>query len=229
DTRHPHLADNDRFGERDRKSEAQVGALALEQRVGRKRDGNQQIPGAPAAAREPLALEPDLLAIANSLRDLDLDVLAVRKLHALLGSLGGFRERDCQRGRDVVARRGEILLFRRETARPPAAGPAAASTAAEVSEHVLEDVLDAAMAAEAATRTSTLKSFGPEAERFERALAAEASSRRRAKALESLEARLAFGVDLAPVKSLTLVGIAHDLIPAVDLAKAVPGLRVLLV
>src|SRR5262249_17973965 len=84
-------------------------------------------------------------------------------------------------------------------------------------------------AAEAATRAGTLKSFGPEAERFERALAAEASSRRRAKALESLEARLAFGVDLAPVKSLTLIGIADDFMRGVKLGKAGRGLGVLLV
>src|SRR2546425_1268584 len=87
-------------------------------------------------AEKPLPFEPDLLALGKPGRDSYLDLLAGRQLHALLGALGGFGERDGERGDDVAAAGRKILLLEMNTrARTSAAGPA------QSAQDVLENVL----------------------------------------------------------------------------------------
>jgi len=61
------------------------------------RHRDQEIADAVAGAGEPLPFQPDLLAVAQPGRDLDVDLLAGRQLHALPHALGRFRQRDGQR------------------------------------------------------------------------------------------------------------------------------------
>src|SRR5262249_13587288 len=192
----------------------------LEQRMRRDRHRDQHVAGAPARSRHALALEPDLLTLGEPSRNLDLDLLAGRQLHATPGTLGGFRERDRHRGGDVTAMRPRCLLVLELKA-------AAATTASR--EHVLEDVLETSEAAAARTTTRALGAAGPEAERFEHALATEAAAGAGAKALEALEARLALGVDLAAIERLALFDVAHDLICGIELGEAAGCLAVVLI
>jgi hypothetical protein len=57
----------------------------------------------------------------------------------------------------------------------------------------------------------------------------ETTARSRSKTLEALEARLAFGVDLAAVERLALVGIADNLVGGVEFGKTRSRLGVVLV
>ena len=50
-----------------------------------------------------------------------------------------------------------------------------------------------------------------------------------AEAFKALEARLAFGVDLAAVEGLALVGFAEDLVGGIELGEARGRLRIVLV
>ena len=71
----------------------------------RDRNGDEHVAGLAAGHREPLPLQPDLLAVGEAGRDLDLELLAGRQLDAACRALGRFLERD-RRGRgDVAARR----------------------------------------------------------------------------------------------------------------------------
>ena len=79
------LAPEHRLVERDREVEPQVGALAREQRMRRDRDRDQEIAGAAAGAGKPLALQPDGLTVVQPGRNLHVDLLAGRELHALPG------------------------------------------------------------------------------------------------------------------------------------------------
>ena len=97
--RHAHLAAEHRLVERDRQIEPQIGAVALEQRMRRDRDGDQQIAGRAAGPGSPWPLQPDLLAVGEAGRNLDLDLLAGRQPHALRRAVRGLRQRDGQRRR----------------------------------------------------------------------------------------------------------------------------------
>src|SRR5512147_1588164 len=57
----------------------------------------------------------------------------------------------------------------------------------------------------------------------------ETTARLRAETLEALEARLALGIDLAPVERLALVGIANDLVGGVEFGKTRGRFRIVLV
>src|SRR5207302_10543124 len=112
------------------------------QRVGgdRDRDGRFADRSRPGQA---LPFEPDLLAIGETRRNLDVHLLAVRQVHAPRAAFRGFDERDGHRHRDVAAagRRAEIIrLELRIEAGAPAGGSA---------EHALEYVLEAAKSARA--------------------------------------------------------------------------------
>src|SRR5262249_11036961 len=144
-----------------------VATIALEQRVRRDRHGDQHVARAPARSRHALALEPDLLAFSEPSRNLDLELLAGRQLHATLGPLGGFCERDRHRGRDVAAMRRLCLGVLKLKA------AATSSTASR--EHILEDVLEATEAA-APPPTRALEAARPEAESLEHPLAAESAA-----------------------------------------------------
>src|SRR5262245_61384720 len=84
--RHPHLAAEHRLVERDRQVEPQVSALALEQRMRSNRHRDQDVTRAPAWTGEPLATQPDLLAVGEPGRDFHLDLLAAWQLHPALGA-----------------------------------------------------------------------------------------------------------------------------------------------
>src|SRR5262249_21360267 len=105
--------------------------------------------------------------------------------------------------------------------------------AAPAAERLLEQLLEAAHAgASTSAAARALEAIRPPAEGLEAALgAAEAAARPAAgaEAFEALEARLAFGVDLAAVKSLALVLLAQDLVGGVELGEAGGGLGVVLV
>src|SRR5579862_2131109 len=192
----------------------------------RDRDGDQQIAGLAGRACEALALEPHLLALIDPGGNLDLDLLAGRQLHPLLGTLGGFRERDRKRGGQVTARGRDVVLIKTEIA---GAAPGAAAAA----EHVFQNVLEAGKAPAAGIASGPAQTLRPEREGLERTLGTETAGRAGtaplAKTLEALETRLAFGIDLAAVEGLALVGIAQDFMGGIDLGKARGGLGIMLV
>src|SRR5262249_59693523 len=123
--------------------DAQIRALGLEIGMRRHVDGDQRVAGRASAGGIALAFEPDLLAIAQAGRDLDLDLLAVGQVHAACAALGRLRQRDGDLRIDVLAAhaRREILELRPDVR---------ASPTSVVAEHVLEDFVDAAEAASAA-------------------------------------------------------------------------------
>src|SRR5262245_3579436 len=202
---HAYLAAEHRLIERDRKLEPQVRALAGELRMRRDSDRDQHVAGAAAGPGEPLPFEPDSLALGEPGRDLDLDLLAGGELHALRHALGGLRQGDGERGRDVVAA-ADVLPVEIETA---AHAPAAGGAAERLLEQLLEAAAEAAKAA-AGAAAGVLEALRTPGEGLEAALAAEAAapSAAAAEAFEALEARLAFGVDLAGVEGLALVLLA---------------------
>src|SRR5215207_4387434 len=171
---------------------------------------DEEIAGAAARAGKPLPLQPDLLTLGETGRNVDLHFLAGRQLHALLRARSGFGQRNRQRGRDIAAGcRRNIFLLELKAAAPPT------PSASHAAEHVLEDVLEtaAATAAKAAAATAAaLEATRPIAEGFERALAVGASARPGAEACETLETRLACGVGLAPIESFALFRVADDLV-----------------
>src|SRR4029079_4205035 len=99
----------------------------------------------------------------------------------------------------------------------------------QAAEHIAQDIFEAATAAApAAAPARALHAFRSPGEGLERAiLAAERATgagagtapRTRAKTLETLKARLAFGVDLAAIEVLALVVVANDLVGRVQLGK----------
>src|SRR5262249_41719942 len=124
----------------------------------------------------------------------------------------------------VVAASGEIRLEMRAVIR--------ARAAAQAAEHVLEHVLEAAAATGAAARPGAGAVLRPKTERLKRAFAAKpasARSRSSAKSVKALEARLAFGVDLAAVKSFALSRITDDFVGRIELGKARGRLRIVLI
>src|SRR5262249_20377032 len=71
-----------------------------------------------ASADGALPFQSDGLAVVQPGRDLHVDRPSSRQLHALVRALGRFRQRDGQRGCDVLAGTAEILLLELETTRP---------------------------------------------------------------------------------------------------------------
>src|SRR5207245_1535311 len=74
-----------------------------------------------------------------------------------------------------------------------------------------------------------LSAARPEAESLEHAFAAEAAAGAGTEAFESLEARLALGVDLAAVERLALLGLTKDLVGGVELGEPAGCLGIVLV
>src|SRR5262249_57043566 len=81
--RNADLRAKNRLVERDGQLEAQVGAFGLEQRMRCDRDADHGIARRAALAGQALTLEPDLLAVSQSRRDPDIDVLPGRQPQAL--------------------------------------------------------------------------------------------------------------------------------------------------
>src|SRR5438045_2449053 len=91
-----------------------------------------------------LAAQPDLLAVLNAGRDLELDLFADRQLDAARAAMGGFIQRDgCSRGDILPAHRRADIVRLEGCAR---------STAAAHPEHLTQDVLEAGPAGTATTR-----------------------------------------------------------------------------
>ena len=178
---------------------------------------------APALPGHALAVEPDLLAVGDAGRNLDVDVLAGRQLQPLGGAVRRFRQRHRHLGLHVGAD-AEILGLE--------IGAAAARAAAE---GFAQNILEAAgrrppACAAAPAPGGAGETFRAEAEAFEIAVAAEAGTRAgAAAAVKTLEARLALGVDLAAVERLALVLVAEDFVRGVELGKARRRLRIVLV
>ncbi len=123
-----------------------------------------------------------------------------------------------------AGRRAEILRFELRAVSAPTARAAA--------KHPAQKVLEARTATGAsAPSTRPPKSIGTKTETFEmRATGAmRATARSRTEPFETLEARLAFRVDLAAVKRLALVAVADDLVGGIQLGKARRCLWVVLV
>ena len=141
---------------------------------------------------------------------------------------GGLRQRDGQRGRDVLtaAARGQILLLEIEHRRPPGRrGPGAA-------ERFLQEIFEASEAAKAAARApppARPKPSRPQVKVSNWPPCARARTAPGAEPFKALKARLAFGIDLAAIEGLALVGFAEDLVGRVELGEARGRLRVVLV
>ncbi len=96
-------------------------------------DGDQNVANSTRTGQS-LPLEADLLALAEPGRNLDIDLLSGRQVHASGRAFGGFGERDHDFSRHIVA--GGLHILRRETGASP---PAAAGRAAEhAAEHIVE-------------------------------------------------------------------------------------------
>src|SRR5215475_12470754 len=195
--RHAHPTAEHRLVERDRQVDAQVAAVDLEEGMRRDADGDEHVTRPVTRRGLALPLQPDLLARAHAGRNLDIELLAARQPHALLGALDGVLQRDSQRSIDVEVD-------------PDAAGVelemiAAAARAAAAAEHAVEDVLEAAATAHPAGAAST----GAEGIGLE---AAGTGAAARVAAGKTVEARLALGVDLAAVELSALVLVAQDLV-----------------
>ena len=117
----------------------------------------------------------------------------------------------------------EILGRERLAAARP---PARAGAPAHIAEGLLENVLEPAGPGSAAAAPRRAgEALGTEAEGLEFRLGPEASlstagAATGAEALETAEARLALGVDLAAIEGLALVVLAKDLVGGIDLGKA---------
>src|SRR6478672_2010067 len=161
-------------------------------------DRNQRVARFSGRAGPALTFQADLLAARNARRNLDLDVLAGRQMYARLGALGCIGKRDRQRRVQILPGAGRCAeIFRLELL---AETPRRAGTAAK---HPAQKILEAG----AATATArTAEAIGAEAEAFELRAAARTGSAARlpAEAFKPLEARLAFGIDLAAVEGLAL-------------------------
>ncbi len=77
-------------------------------------DRDQKIARTAAGAGEPLPFQADDLSLVQSGRDLHVDLATGRQLHALVRSLGRFRQRDRERSTDVLT--GAMLLLEAEAA-----------------------------------------------------------------------------------------------------------------
>src|SRR5206468_48287 len=131
-----------------------------------------------------------------------------------------------KRSRDIAARwRRDILLLELE-----ATGPCAARAGA-AAEHLLEDVLKTASATSAKARAAAaaLKSLRAVTESLERAVAIGTGRSAGPEALETLETRLALGVDLAAIEGFALLRVANDLVSSVQLGEAASSLGIVLV
>ena len=110
-------------------------------------DGDERIAGFAGGARPALTLEADLLAAGQACWNFDFDIFAGRKMHARFGALGRFRQRDGERGVQILPRGGGAEFLRLELRTEAAAALAARCAAAE---HAAQNILKAAGATTAA-------------------------------------------------------------------------------
>ena len=165
-----------------------------------------------------------MLAVHDADRNLDVDVLAVRQVQPLSGTVGRVRQRNRHFGLNVGA---DAEILRLEV------GAATASAAAKsFPQNIFKAAAEPAAAAGFSTAApapgGASKAFRTKAEAFEIAVAAETSTRISA-AAKTLEAGLAFGIDLAAVERLALVLVFEELMRGVELGKARRRLRIVLV
>src|SRR5262249_53447859 len=132
----------------DRDIDTQVIAVTHEVGMLRYFDGDQNVAYA-AWTRQSLPLKADLLALAESGRNLDIDLLAGGQSHAPGRALSGFGERNGNLGRHIVA--GRLHLFGRNARVDP---PAAARSA---SEHAVEQIIEAGKPARPARTRRALR------------------------------------------------------------------------
>src|SRR5580700_644099 len=190
----------------------------------RERHGDEQVAGAGLPGHA-LAFEPDVLAVHDADRNLDVHILAVRQVQPLGGSVSRVRQRNRHFSLNVGA---DPKILRLEIR---------AGTARAAAERFPQNILETAEPAAAATSSSaaapapraTGETFRTEAETFEIGIAAEAGTRIGAAAAKTLEARLTLGVDLAAIERLALVLVLEDLVRGVQLGKARRRLRIVLV
>ena len=195
----------------------------------RDRHGDEHVARA-ARSGHALAAQAHGLAIGDSGRNLDLDVLAGRQPHALGDAMGGFRQRHGQRRADVGSGRHVLGL---ETGAAGTPAPAT-STTEGLAQNVLEpaETPAARRGAGTAAPCPAGKALRAEVESLEFGVRTEAARMRPpalAESFKPLEARLAFGVDFAAVERLALVVVAQNLVGGVDLGKAPRRLGIVLV
>src|SRR5258707_5075893 len=140
--RHAHLGTEYRLVERDRELETQIGTAARKQRMRSSGDRDQKIARTAAGAGEPLPFQADDLSLVQSGRDLHVDLATGRQLHALVRSLGRFRQRDRERSTDVLT--GAMLLLEAEAAAGLPCSP-------DAPERFLQNIFETAEASIAAT------------------------------------------------------------------------------
>src|SRR5262249_52401463 len=137
---HPDLAAQHRLIERDGQIDPDVGTLDLEERMGCDADGDQEIAGRMALGGLALSPQPNLLALGDPGRNLDVALLAVRRPAALRATLARFSQRNGHGDVDVEVEpdpAGVELELR------TAAG-SGARAARRTAEHAVEDVLERA-------------------------------------------------------------------------------------
>src|ERR1700674_1453943 len=130
------------------------------------RDADQGVSVGTAMSRQALAFQPDLPAVGQSCRDLDVDILAGRQPHAFHGAFDGLFERDRQCGRDILATVDRVEILGLGRAPPPRARSGAA-------EHIAENIFEPAESSTAARRAA--ESLGSPREGLEIAFASEST------------------------------------------------------
>src|SRR5262249_42866098 len=140
-------------------------------------------------------------------------------------ALGRFRQRDHHVGGNIVPEWRFVEVVRVELRTPPTlcrSGPGA--------EHVFDDVLKGAAGSTAAAARPP-KTLGSPGEGLKGALAIKPTGSRTltAEALEAMEARLAFGIDLATIKRFALILVADDFVRGIELGKTGRSFRIVLV
>src|SRR4051812_24535722 len=163
-------------------------------------DGDQEIAGGMAGRGFALPFQADLLTGDNARRNLDIELLAGGQPDPLLAALDRFFQRHRHGDAEIEIGPKRALV---ERSRPAPRAPA---------EHPLQNVCEAAAPRKAAAGPAAgaeAEGLNPAARRWA------ATPRPRIAARKTLEARLAFGVDLAAVELLALVLVADDLIGGV--------------
>src|SRR3974390_384307 len=147
--RHPDFAAEYGFIECDRQIKPQVGPIRLEQLMWRDIHRDQRVARPPTRPRPSLPFQPDLLAIGDTGRNLDLDLLARRQGDARLRTFGGLGQTDRDRGLQVLPGRRRAEVLRLELS---AAAGATRTAAGGAAEHAAQKILETAAAEAAAGR-----------------------------------------------------------------------------
>ncbi len=217
------LAAQNRIGKLDRQIYMDITSFEAKPRMCLEVYRDQRIACRSAHQRLALPFQANGLTVFNESRQLDLQVLAIREDRLDLLRTGRLLQRNINR-RGKVSSLGRAALTRTTTS----TGASTESAAEKVVQNIIRAAETAALLKAAGTRTEFKVTVAvatlPETGKRVAMSAAEALS-----AGETLKGRLAFGIDLAPVKLTTLVLVAHNFIGLVQFCKALLRFRIILV